>query len=272
MHSRRTFVTGCGAVLASAGLSGCNVLDSGGGGGSPSAYTDWSYEADADVATFSYLQYAEVASVEELPEGFVDEEVLGIPIEEFDHEVRFQSHSVFEGSFDASEFRTGLEEEQGWTLEEDGEQSGYQFYGVSDQSMRIGLQDGRAVIGPSEEIGTFLDAGAGEVESLADVNDDFDELTSELGTGHSVSGRVKLSGDAQSFAMGETEVARGSTTQYGSDVTEATEVVLFETADDVDEESARSNYEDRDEISDLSSSVDGRAVTLTFTVQTDDLG
>lgn len=273
MHSRRSVVAGCGAVLASTALSGCGILDSDGGGGSGGGvYTDWSYEADVDLASFSYLQYAELASIDGLLEGFLNDELLGIPIEQFDHRIGFQAYTVVEGSFGASEFRTGYEDEQNVTLEEADERSGYQFYGVSGQPTQIGLRDGSAVLGPSQGMDAFLDAGTGESDSLVGANDDFDALTSELGVNHSVSGSVKLSSDAGSTSMAEAEMATGGATEYGPDVTNFKQVVLFETPDDVDEDSVRSNFEGQDQFSDLSTSVDGRAVTATFTIQTADLG
>lgn len=264
-------LAGCGAVLASSVLSGCSVLNSGSGGSGRSAYTDWSYDADVELVGFSYFQYAEIAGIDGLPDDFMDDEILGIPIEEFDHRVAFDSHSVIQGSFSADEFRTGLEDSQDLTLQEADERSGYQFYSIEGQSSQIGFRDGSVVIGPSETMDTFLGAGTGEVDSLVDVNDDFDEFTDELGADHSVNGRVKLSSDARSFSMTEAQLARGSTTEYGPDVTESTRVVLFESEDAVDEESVKSNFEGRESVSDVSASTDGRVVTVTYTRPTEDL-
>lgn len=274
MHSRRSVLAGCGAVIASAALSGCSVLDSGGGGSGRSDYTDWSYEADVDVASFNYLQYGELVSTDGLPADLLPGEVLGTPVEEFDYQVTFDSQRVYEGSFDAADFRTGLEEQLGGTLQaDDDEREGYQLYSVSERPTRVGLQDGSAVVGTAEKFDAMIDAGAGERERLVDVQDDFDELTRRLGTRHAVNGRVKLSSDA-TFGREDAVVAAGSTTQFGADVTEFEEVVLFETAEDAEtateEDSIESNYAEVEGISDLSSSVDGRVVTVSFTQNTDE--
>lgn len=287
MHSRRSVLAGCGALTASTALSGCSFLDSdggdgdggsgggggdgggGGGGGDRGQYTDWSHEVDADLAAFSYAQIGEIASVDGLPDGFVPDELLGIPVEDMDHQVTFQSNTAYEGSFDAGQLRSGLESQEGPTLEEDGEQSGYQLYTVSGQQTRVGIRDGRAVVGPADQLATFIDAGAGDVGSLVDANEDFDDLTSELGSDHSVSGQVKLTSDAESF--GETEVAKGSNTEFGAEDIEFTQVTLFETAEETDEQSVRGSLEGQTNVSDLSVSTSGRVVTATFTRPTDSL-
>lgn len=273
MHSRRSVVAGCGAVLASATLSGCGFLDSSGGSGR-SEYTDWAYEADVDVASFTYLQYGELASTDGLPEDLLSDELLGIPVEEFDHHVTFDSQTVYEGSFDADELRAGLESDLGTTLQEEGgERAGYQLYSVGERPVRVGLQDGSGVIGAGQKFDAILDAGAGEGDRLVDSNDDFDELTSELGVRHSVNGRVNLSSDAASFTTDEAVVATGNNTDFGAEITEFEEVVLYETAEDAesadDENAIRSDYEEFDGISDVSSNVDGRVVTITYTQETD---
>lgn len=274
MHSRRSVLAGCGAAVATTALSGCSFLESGGGGGGGGGrgqYTDWSHEVDAELAAFSYAQIGEIASVDGLPDGFVPNELLGIPVEDMDHQVTFQSNTVYEGSFDAGQLRSGLEGQEGPTLEEDGEQSGYQLYTVSGQQARIGIRDGRAVVGPADQLATFIDAGAGDVGSLVDANEDFDDLTSELGTDHSVSGQVKLASDAESRSFGETEVARGTNTEFGAEDIEFTQVTLFETAEDTDEQSVRGSLEGQTNVSDLSVSTSGRVVTATFTRPTDSL-
>lgn len=271
MHSRRSVLAGCGAVLGAAALGGCNVLDSGGGGAGASVYSDWFYEPDADSVAFTFLQYAEVAEIDGLPEGFLASEFVGIPIEEFDHAVNIASNSLYEGSFDADEFRDGFESEQGLSLEAEGQLDGYDLYAVGVVDYQIALRDGRAVFGATDSLEQFLDAGAGEVDRLVDTNDDADEFVGELGAGHGVSGRIKLSDDASPGEMRENVVAGGEQVNYGDDTVEYEQVVLFETEADVDEEAVRSDYEDDDDLSDVSSSSDGRFVTVTYTHPTSDL-
>lgn len=273
MHSRRSVLAGCGALAASTALSGCSFLESGdgGGGGGRSQYADWSHEVDAELAAFSYAQIGEIASIDGLPDGFVPDELLGIPVEDMDHQVSFQSNTAYEGSFDADQLRSGIEGQEGPTLEEDGEQSGYQLYSVSGQQTRVGIRDGRAVVGPANQLATFIDAGSGEVGSLVDANGDFDDLTSELGTDHSVSGQVKLASDAESRSLGEAEVAMGTSTEFGAEDIEYTQVTLFETAEDTDEQSVRGSLEGQNNVSDLSVNTSGRVVTATFTRATDSL-
>lgn len=272
MHSRRSVLAGTGAVLGTAALGGCSVLDSGGGGdGGSAGYTDWFYESDADSATFSVAQYAEVTGIDGLPEEFVPSQLIGIPIEDMDYAVNFGANSLYEGSFDADEFRSGLETEGELTLEADGELDGYDMYAVAGLDYRVALRDGRAVLGATDSLEQFLDAGAGEVDRLVDTNDDADEFTDELGTSHSVDGRVKLSDDASPSEMRENVVAAGQNVNYGTDTVEFRQVVLFETEDGVDEEAVRSDYEDNDDLSDLSSSSDGRLATVTYTRPMSDL-
>lgn len=273
MPSRRDFVRTIGGIAGAVAFAGCNVLDSGGGGdGGWTGYTDWMYVPDADDATFSVDQYAEVAGIDGLPDELVPDGLPGIPTEDVDHSVNFETgNSLYEGSFDASQLRNGLESDEETTLEADGELYGYDAYVVEETGERIALRDGRAVVGLSDSWERFLDAGAGEVDRLVDENDAADALTAELGAGHSVSGRVILSDDANPFYwLGENVVAEGRSNDYGSDTTEFRQVALFETESDADEEAIRSNFEG-DDYSDVSSSSDGRVVTVTYTRPTSDL-
>lgn len=266
MHSRRSVLSGCGAVLGTAALGGCSVRNSGGGGdGGWPGYTDWLYVPDTDDTLFIVDQYAEVAGIDGLPDELVPDEVLGIPTEDVDHSVSFEWETLYEGSFDASQLRNAFESEEEFTVVADGELRGYDVYVVEETGQRIAFRDGRAVVGVHDSLERFLDTGAGEVDRLVDENDDANVLTAELDAGHSVRGDVKLSDDANTFNwLGEKVVAAGSNVEYGSDTAEFQEVVVFETEADVDEEATRSNFEG-DDYWDVSSSSDGRVVTVTYT-------
>lgn len=264
MNSRRSFLTGCGAVLAGSALSGCGLLDSGGGSGR-SRYTDWTFEPGQAFASVHYTQPSTIANIVGAPEEIREFDIFGIAQDTIDHYLTFQgSLQRYEGSFTADEFRTGYEESWEITFEADGERSGYQLYTAKPYAERIGLKDGEAVMSNSGEFETFLDAGTGDTDTLADVNENFDLLTSELGVSHRVHGIVKLSSDAESIPMEDGQVAIGSSTEFGSEGTNHGGVAVFESEDAVDIDSVVDNVEDRDEVTDLTSSEDGRVVTYSY--------
>lgn len=266
---RRDVIVGCGALAGTATLPGCSALPFGGddGGQDASEYADWIPTVDAPSASFSAVRHADIAAVDGLPEGFLQEEVLGVPAEDVDQEITLDRARVLEGSFDAATVRDGVEAED-VTLQQDGEYQGYQRYAFAEtDGVTVGLGDGTAVLAPTDLFERLVDANRGDAERLVDANEDFELLVDELGVADVVTGTVLVDGDTD-----EPRRADGQRVDIRESDSERTHVVVFATESGVDEEGVRADYAERAGASNVTSSVDGRVVTVSYTEQTDQSG
>lgn len=260
MRTRRSMLAGCGAVLGTATLAGCSVLESGSGG--PPDYSDWFYAASAPHVGFTYLQLEEMLEVEGIGEGFTFEADLGIPVERVNEQVRYRSSVVLWGAFSAEELTSGLEEAQELSLEPLDSTLGYQRYRHDDSEYYdLAVRDGAAVIGRERPVDPLLEAGEEGTDRLIDEHDDLDLLVNELGLDQQVSGTIEL--DDGSLLPGA-QVATGRTVEYGAEAHLIRRVVVFETESDVDEAGVRSEWAGEDRVQDLSTSTDGRLVIATY--------
>lgn len=268
---RRDVLVGCGALAGSATLAGCSALPFGGGGGDgdgldASEYTDWMPTVDESSATFTATRYADVLSVDGVPEGFLQSEVSGVPGEDLDQRLTFAGVMVLEGSFDVATIRDGIESEQDVTLQEDGEYGDYQRFaieGVADGT--VGLAEGRAVVGSSSRFEAVVDARSDDADRLVDVNGDFEALVDDLGMADLVRGAVLDTDEAVPYR------ARGQRVDVGEDDSDWRHVFVFASESDVEEETVREPYEERANVTDFESSVDGRVATVSYTEPTDQL-
>lgn len=272
MPTRRAVLAGVAGAASSTALAGCNGSPLGGDGGSDaSEYTDWMPTADDDDAVvFSAIGVADLADIEGVPDGMLPDQQYGVDVENFDLNVRYLDADVFEGTFEPETIRDGIETDLDLTLQERDEYGDFQRYGVEGRGVAVALRSGAAIFAPSDQLESVVDAERGDGERIVDTNDEFDALTSELGTGDLVAGSLRFDADSDSQFFGENELASGQRAVAGDDDTEVTHVFVFTTEDDADESGIRQRYENQSNASDVSSSVDGRVATVGYTVPTDE--
>lgn len=280
MQTRRQLLASCGVAAGATTLSGCSGLpfgDDDDGDGEPPAYTDWlpdvdaGWLSDADAVTFGSTRVEDVATIEDVPDGVVDDQILGLPVEEYERQTVLSSTTVLTGTFEASAIRDGIEDELGGSLESDGEYSDFQRYGGQIPDLTVGITDGVAVLSPPDAFESVVDASRGDADRLVDVHEDADRLATELGDGHVVVGRAGLGEDATTAFTRDGQVAAGNHFDVGGARTEQTRFVLFASADDADADAVRGEFEDRQDVSDLEATTEGRLVRVTFTAPTDAL-
>lgn len=271
MPTRRAVLAGLGATASAVALAGCNGNPLGGDGGSPaSEYTDWMPATDQDQFTFSVLAVGDLAGVDELPEGMLPEQLYGVDVEDFDQNLSYSNADVLEGSFERETVRQGIENDLDLTLQEDGEYADFTRYGVDGLNVDLAIREGAVVIAPTDQLESVVDAERGETDRIVDASDDFDLLTTELGTGDLVSGSLRSSTGTESNFFGANELASGQRADVSDSDTEVTHVFVFGTEDDVDESGVRGRYENQSNTTDVSSSADGRVATVDYTVPTGD--
>lgn len=132
---------------------------------------------------------------------------------------------------------------------------------------------------PTADLEALIDTKNGEADRYVDVNEDMNVLVDELGTGTFVFGSTNDPIEETDVTFGRFEglVAEGYTDTVDGDSTDTELVYVFDTADDVDMGAIEDWYAGNDtsaafdDSGDLSSSRDGRIVTITGTVATADL-
>jgi hypothetical protein len=132
---------------------------------------------------------------------------------------------------------------------------------------------------PTADLEALIDTKNGEADRYVDVNEDMNVLVDELGTGTFVFGSTNDPIEETDVTFGRFEglVAEGYTDTVEGDSTDTELVYVFDTPDDVDMGAIEDWYAGNDtsaafdNYGDLSSSRDGRIVTITGTADTGDL-
>lgn len=272
MPTRRDVLAGCAAVGGASALAGCSSLPFGGEDDDPSEYTDWIPDTDDAYRNFGSVRPSDIVAVEGLPPDLAREQLLGVEstaIHQF-LTLRGVGLNVLRTSLDDEQLRSDLAAELAGDLEPRGDYEGYQRYGTAEADRVVAIGDGVAVLGDDATVRSVIDAGSGDGERLVDANREFELLTGALRAGDLVRGQV-VGDPSNQDAVRDGRTARGLRLDVGSDDTRQTHAFVYQSESDADVESIQQEYESEERFEDVSASSDGRVVTVSFTVPTDEI-
>lgn len=125
---------------------------------------------------------------------------------------------------------------------------------------------------PREELELLLDTSSGDVDGFVDVNDDFQRVYDETGTGPLMSYYGQTESSTEN-ADDDTTVANGTVAEIDGEELSSTQNRLYKHEDGIDLEEIESeleeNMDDNAELNDVSQ--DGRLVTIEVTSPTEDV-
>ncbi|WP_455448861.1 hypothetical protein [Natrinema thermotolerans] len=286
MHSRRDVirtgagVAGTGLLTALAGCSEIPVVGSYFG----FDYTEWVYDPDgldSDSVTVFLMNVEAILETDEVEnKGDLREEATNnysgeLVADDVEYVLNVGRSEILTGSFDGEAVVDGM----GFAAE--GSHGDFDLYTDDEEENAVIGTDGDILVKTSgngfsdvdarEEIEHLIDTASGDVDRFVDVNDDFDQVQSEVDTDH----YVYVSGQTESAtedAADDTVVTTAITAELDGAETNGTYLLLYASEDGVDLEQAESDVEnDLSEEATLGDvSQDGRLVTAEFTVPTEE--
>jgi hypothetical protein len=282
-----------GGVGVVGALSGCSAIGGLLGDGADPSYPEWLAAPDEitddEHYTFTYENIGEIRDAEpefndtvsdnyadrdafdefDIDPDDVDEVVTLRPISDF------LTPTVISGSF-GKEDVTDTIDDADREFSEDEAVGEYTLYSAEGDAA-VAVKEGTVIFGEvsADDVEAVIDSKNGEADRYVDVNEDMDALVDEIGGGTFAFGSTMDTveeTDAEG-AQFEGQVAFGYSDTVDGESTDTEIAVLFDTADDVDMEAIEDYTEGDvfDNYDDLSSSRDGRIVTITGTVDTVDL-
>jgi len=269
-------------VGAMGGLAGCSSIPFIGGGG---GYTNWLAEpgvvADDDAYRFSWTDAQQVRNNEdEFDEDVYDsyesfnEERLdqaGLDYDDVNTFLSFQTVTVVDASFDRDDVADELEDND---YEDDTDHEGYTIYLGDNEFRAVGVSGSDLIYGRRnsdndavEVVEAAIDTNNGDEDRYVDENDDFAELTSNLGTGTFTSGGT-IDNDSD-------QVASGRTLSVNGEISSVEAISVFDEADDLDQDDVddlQEEGEDSNDVDNFSATKTGRVLTVSYDVDTDEIG
>lgn len=298
MPSRRDVLAGPGALIGSATLAGCSGILGGGeedpedvgddeqgnvsgddeqenvGGDEAPAYVDWIPAREEAVVDFAAYRPADVRSVDDAPDTAfqtLEADVAPVSVADVEQVVDFWHSTVIEGDFEAAEMREAVVESDDAVTARGESYGGFERYAAAERDEEYGIRDGTVLTTPPEQFETTVDAHEGDADRLVEQRDDFEWVTRELGTAELVSGTVRFDSGARTTRLDDGEVATARRLAVSEGDSEGAMVLLFESADDVDEAAVSRPIEDDDRRTLEDVSVDGRLARASYTIATADL-
>ena len=269
-------------VGAMGGLAGCSSIPFIGGG---SGYTNWLAEpgviGDSDYYRFSWTDAAAVRNNEdEFDEDIYDgyessnEEQLdwaGLDYDDVNTFLSFQGVTVVDASFNRDDVADELEDDD---FEDDTDHEGYTIYLGNNEFRAVGVSGNDLVYGRRnsendavEVVEAAIDTNNGNEDRYVDENDDFNELTSNLSTGTFTSGGT--------FDSDSDQVASGRTLSVNGETSSVEAISVFDEADDLegdDVDDLQEQGEESNDVENFSANKSGRVLTVSYDVDTDEIG
>jgi hypothetical protein len=296
---RRALKYGC--LAGTTAIVGCvgRVPLGNAGVGRRGAYTDWLYEPGTvgDLVHYQFYRL-EPTTLDEHEDEFEDElfsnlesweeryRHTGIDFDEMESLLTFGFNTVLTGRYDTEDVREELEEND---FDDEDEHEGYTLYVRETDGKAVAVGDGAVVDTPAraatmvdaeDTLETLIDTKVGDEDRYVDESDDFDALTSALGTGAVTAGRTHEERDGTNVRTGTFDhaVATGLSVGVNRDVSSLRVVVVFAERDDVDPDDVEDWIDEAegtdqffDEVEDLSVGRQGRAVVVDGAIDTDEL-
>jgi hypothetical protein len=270
---RRSFIAGLGAASTIA-LAGCI-----GGGGSPD-YVDWVSEPMLYEETrLTAVTPAEIASLEEFEAELTENDVLGITLADIEEQISLSGGASgtetpdffnrFQADYDEQAVLEVAESEIDVTMEEAEEYSGFQLHEATDDNipaseqdeMVLGFQDDQLLFANSRElIETAIDTTEGDVESLEDSQERFEEQADEVDFENIAYFRLDQALETAGAAFG------GELTAEESELTYVVVAEDEETAESLEDQLVETVEEYDATVDDVT--ISGRVVELTVTAAT----
>lgn len=280
-------------LAATGGLSGCSAIPFIGGAG----YTNWLFEpgtvTDSDHLSFDYEDTEQVRNNEdEFDSAYYDRfesredswplSQTGVAVDEVTESLSIDGDTGGRvvGSFAKDDVTAELEDSD---FSEETDHGGYTIY-QRDERYAAGVRKGEFVHAryvaqnttARDVVEALIDANAGDEDRYVDDSDDFRRLTDELGSGTFVSGGTQEETEETNSDYGRFEgvVASGTTVTVDGATTDIEVVWVYDAESDVDMDAVE-NWTDSDtfdDVDDVSAGNNGRTVTVTGTVDTDDYG
>lgn len=271
--------TAAASVATLGGLAGCAGAGVLGGGGSARTLPAPSAVGQGDDYWFQTLDTAEVREYESslTDYGEVTEmaaEYRGLAdVESADTDAitTFAGNAVVSGSFSTEDARTVLESND--FTEAESESVGVLYVGPNEV-FAVGIEGDALVFGreagrtsAAEAIEATVAANGGDGDAYTE-DDDFAELRDQLAEG------THVDGGTHGFSLLDGHVATGTTITLGESDSDFDLALVFGSESDIDEDGAAdlaSTVEDTSDIEDIDTSVDGRTLHVTGSVDTADV-